>query len=200
VRTPADPWRGYQNDPMSIVPTWLPNTPGVNSSGGQDINSYSPEAGTPGVVGPPPAPPQQDFGAYLKTDPGYAALLASLKGQQSSLLTQFGDASGQVGIDGSPIGADVQQAAAANPYSFLAQDRLATRQHVSGINNSANAHGLLYSGANVQGQVNEYGADQQRQYAARAALQNALGGLSGQQAQGTTDAYQNYLNSLRRPA
>jgi hypothetical protein len=164
--------------------------------------SAYPGQGSIGDPGPPVpvAPPQQDFGAYLKTDPGYAALLASLKGQQSSLLTQFGDASGQVGIDGSPIGADVQQAAAANPYSFLAQDRLATRQHVSGINNSANAHGLLYSGANVQGQVNEYAADQQRQYAARAALQNALGGLGGQQAGGVSSAYQNYLNSLQRPA
>jgi hypothetical protein len=52
----------------------------------------------------------------------------------------------------------------------------------------------------VQGQVNEYAADQQRQYAARAALQNALGGLGGQQAGGVSSAYQNYLNSLQRPA
>lgn len=190
----TDPYRQALGDPNSLVPSWLPNTPGA--PGHQDPYAYSSTVGSPDQ--PVPSGPQ-DFGAYLKTDPGYAALLASLKGQQANLVTQFGDASGVSGIDGSPLGADVQQAASANPYSWLAQDRKATGQHVGSINNSANAHGLLYSGANAQGQVNEYAADQQRQYAARAALRDALGGLGSQQAQGLSGAYTNYLAGLPKP-
>jgi hypothetical protein len=161
---------------------------------------YAPP-GAPGAASPaaPAAPTQQDFGSYLQTDPGYAALLASLRGQQGNLITQFGDASGLTGIDGQPIGGDIATAAHNNPYSWLAQDRQATGQHVSTINNSANAHGLLFSGANAQGQVNEYGADQMRQYNARAALQNALGGLGSQQAAGLGTAQQNYILSQPKP-
>lgn len=187
-----------QNGAVNLAPSWLPNTPGGNVYGGQDPYTYSSAIGTPGQA-PAPAAAPQNFGSYLQTDPGYAALLASLKGQQAGLVTQFGDASGLTGIDGSPIGGDVQQAASANPFSWLAQDRKATGQHVGSINNAANAHGLLYSGANAQGQVNEYGADQQRQYAARSALQNALGGLGAQQAQGVSQAAQNYLLTQPKP-
>lgn len=191
-----------QNGAVNLAPGWLPNTSGGNVYGGQDPYTYSPAIGTPGQA-PAPAAPPQDFGSYLKTDPGYAALLQSLQGQQGSLVTQFGDASGieQIGAPaGTMLGGDIQQAAANNPFSWLAQDRKATGQHVGSINNAANAHGLLYSGANAQGQVNEYGADQQRQYAARSALQNALGGLGAQQAQGVSQAAQNYLLTQPKPA
>lgn len=143
---------------------------------------------------------RQNFGAYLATDPGYAALLASLRGQQAGLVNAFGDATGISGIDGSPLGADVATAAANNPFSWLAMDRRATQRNIGSVQNSANARGLLYSGANAQGQANEYAADQQRQSAARQALQNSLLGLGGQQAQGLTTAYQNYMASLNKQA
>src|SRR4051812_48016950 len=46
-----------------------------------------PPVEAPPAPPPPPPPPKMDWNAYLAADPGYAAVLASLQGQEGNLLT-----------------------------------------------------------------------------------------------------------------
>lgn len=130
----------------------------------------------PGVASAPPA-------ADPANDPAYQALLASLTRDRHDAIVNFGDASG-TGAD-----ADTAAQAGANPYSVTHQLGNTLSHNLQGVNDTANQHGVLFSGANLQGQQNELAAGQQRSYAARQTLLQQLNSLADQQSQGYAAAY-----------
>lgn len=160
-------WQGAPNQPGAVhVPALDPaQTPG-----------YQPPVYTPPVVAP-----------QVQNDPSYIDALGDLTRQRHDTIVNYGDASG-TGADAATAGE-----AANNPYSIVNQLRKLTSTNTSNLNDQANAHGVLFSGANNQVQQNEYAAGAQRGYDARKSLLDALNGLTSQQHAAYWNAY-NRLN------
>lgn len=192
---PNGPYHVDDPDPGGRNTTYYPGGVGSGSTG-QPQGPQTPPPAAPAPAPPaPPPPPKIDWAAYLKSDPGYAAAIANLQGQESNLLTQYGAVpTGVQQIGGGDVGADIANAARNNPYSTLAMLQKQLTGNLHQDTNEANSHGVLFSGVNLNNQRNEYAADQQRQYGALQSLQQALLGLSGQQTQAQSQAYQNWFN------
>lgn len=207
------PYNPYPNGPYRVPD---PDTNGQNTTyypGGVDTgNPGQPQgpatppppvpAAPPAPPAPPPPPPRMDWGAYLSADPGYAATIANLQAQQAQLYNQYGfvPAGSKLIGTGSDIGMDTAYAAAGNPNSQLAQLAHQLSGNIQGINDTANAHGVLTSGINLRNQRNEYTADQSRRAGALSALQQALLGLGGQQASALEQARRDWWNYFNAPA
>lgn len=142
-------------------------------------------AATPDYVPPAYVPPV--VAPQVVNDPAYIDSLADLTRQRHDAIVNYGDASG-TGADAATAGE-----AANNPYSIVHQLAKLTAGNLGQINNNANQHGAYFSGANVQGQQNEYAAGAQRGYTAQRSLQDALSGLTSQQHTDYWNAY-NRLN------
>jgi hypothetical protein len=178
----------------------VPTSPAYPGTGGRPVQDpgdeplpgpggsmTQPGAPTPDATPPPPPAPVAPDPA---NDPAYQALLAALTRQRHDAIVSYGDPSG-TGAD-----SDTAAQAAANPYSTTHLLAQGLTHNLGGINTAANAHGALYSGANVQGQQNEYTAGAQRSYAARKALLDQLNSLTDQQNTGYWDAYHRLAGSV----
>lgn len=86
------------------------------------------------------------------------------------------------------LGAGDVSTANQNPYSTLNQLQQQLAGNQSQIQNTANSHGALYSGANAAATQHEIQAGGQRNYQAQQALQAALGGLQTTDLSNLTDA------------
>jgi hypothetical protein len=172
---------------------WQSGTPAYHDAG------YTTPAQAQAAPPPPPivydptsvAPPPVAATAPDPTkDPEYIDLLAALTRNRHDAIVNYGDAAG------TNADADTAAQASANPYSITHQLAQQLSQNVSGVNNAANAHGGLYSGANVQGQQNQYAAGQQASYNARKALLDQLNAYADQQKQGYYDTYRRLAGGI----
>lgn len=134
---------------------------------------------------PPPPPTTASPPAYdPNLDPGVIAANAQSVRDRHDSIVNFGDPTG-TGADAGTAGE-----AANNPYSIVAQLKKQMQSNLAGVNNTANAHGLLFSGANVQGHNDEYAAGAQRDYNARQGLQASLNAITDKQTGAFVNAYQ----------
>jgi hypothetical protein len=114
----------------------------------------------------------------------------ALAKQLQALINQYGDSSAltpqyqqEFGL-----GAGDVSGATGNPYSTLAQLKQQLEGDQTGIQNTANSHGALFSGANAAATQHEIQAAGQRNYNAQQALQQQLSGLQTTDLGNLTDA------------
>lgn len=149
-----------------------------------------PVAVTPKPVTPPtPKPP--NFNDWYKTDPRFLLQNPQFGAQRAGLYAQYGwqptmDASGKVtGYS--------QSSRADNPFGITSQlaDALAGRSQ--NVQDSANSRGLLFSGAQVQGQQNAATEYEGQLSNAQKAFQAALAGVNTDEAELISSLYPDYL-------
>lgn len=144
--------------------------------------------------------------AQAQLDPSYIAAHTGLSAQLKNLLLGYGDASALSPQEASAYGIQPGDISAANqnPYSTLSQLKQQLAGDMTGIQNTANSHGALFSGANAAATAHEQQAAGQRSYNALQALQGAIGGIDTQNTNALTSAYgtltQNALNDPTIPA
>jgi hypothetical protein len=114
----------------------------------------------------------------------------ALAKQLQALINQYGDSFAltpqyqqEFGL-----GAGDVSTATGNPYSTLAQLRQQLTTNQGQIQNTANSHGALYSGANAAATQHEIQAAGQRNYNAQQQLQAQLSGLQTTDLGNLTDA------------
>lgn len=154
----------------------------------------------PKVTPPKPivAPPKPDFGAWYKTDPRYLMMNPQFQANRVNTYAQFGwspvlDAAGQpvLGADGKP---QYHQASATEaPNSMVNQLAQALAGQSQNVQDSANSRGLLFSGAQVQGQQNAISANDKQLSDAQLAFQRALSGINSDEAELVNSLYPDYL-------
>lgn len=139
------------------------------------------------------------------SDPAYLAAHANNRAALIAALAGYGDptsafatgANGQSLASQYGIGQNDVSGAATNPYSTLALLKQQLAGDQTGIQNTANAHGLLSSGANVAATGHEVQTGQQRNYTAEQALRNQIAGITGNDTTALTGAFNNdYANAL----
>lgn len=176
---PAGANRGVPGGTRPRPPTGLPGRP-------------KPIVTKPPVTTPPPVlPTRPDFGAWYKTDPRYLLQHPQFAAQKAGLYAQYGwqpqtDAAGNVT-------GYTQSSAADNPFSIVQQLSQALAGNSQHIQDSANSRGLLFSGAQVQGQQNATHDYENSLSDAQKAFQNALAGVNTNESQMISDLYPDYL-------
>lgn len=147
---------------------------------------------------PPIVPPRPDFGAWYKTDPRYLLQQPQFQAARSGTYAQYGwhpvlDATGQpvLGANGQP---QYKQATAAeDPGSIVNQLAQALAGQSQNIQDTANSRGLLFSGAQAQGQQNALTENDAKLSQAQLAFQNALQGINQDESNLVNQLYPDYL-------
>lgn len=143
-----------------------------------------------------------DYWSQAQIDPAYLAQHGANAKALKDLILNYGSSSaldpglaGQYGIGQSDV-----SAADSNPYSVQAQLAKTLSGDQYGIQNNANAHGALISGAHEAQQLHEVDNAGQRNYNAQQALQNAIGGITANDTAALTGAYGTITtNALNTP-
>jgi hypothetical protein len=145
-----------------------------------------------------PAAPGIDYAAIIKGDPLYNAELTQQGEQRFNLNQDYGKDFSYTD-PGTGVTRDVTVSnpgtADYNPNSVLARLGQLFQRNVQGINDTANAHGILYSGIHNQSVTNETQADADRQSAAALAHDRSLQSLSDASATSYANAYLRALAS-----
>jgi hypothetical protein len=136
-----------------------------------------------------PAPtPQDRFKAWYQTDPRYLMQNPQFAAQRSGIYAQYGWMP-----DGK--GGYRKTTAAENPFSQIQALSNALSGNSQAIQNSANSRGLLFSGAQVQGQQNAGTAYEKQLADAQKAFQSALSGVNTDESNLITSLYPDYLKT-----
>lgn len=171
--------RGFPKGPRPRPPGKLPGRP-------KPIAVTKPPVAP--VVKPPVGP---DFNAWYQTDPRYLLQHPQFQAQKAGLYAQYGwqpttDAAGNVtGYN--------QSTAADNPYSIVQQLSEALAGNSQKVQDTANSRGLLFSGAQVQGQQNATHNYENSLSDAQKAFQSALAGVNQNEASLISELYPDYL-------
>jgi len=158
---------------------------------------YKPMPGQPGAPPTPPAPqpnpnqppaptPLSPFEAWYMTNPAYLAAHPNYVNQQNQLQAQYGlvkNAQGQW----------VPASGAGSENGLMQQLQRALAGQSQGIQDSANSHGLLFSGAQAQMQQNAKAKNAQDQFDAVEAFTNAMNGINTQESNLISSLYDDYI-------
>lgn len=177
------PARGFPTGPRPPAPTKLPGRP------------------KPVVVKPPvpvPAPPRPDFNSWYTSDPRYLQMHPQYEAQRSGTYAQYGwfpelDANGKPVLDANGKPKYRQASAAEDPNSIVNQLANALAGRSQNIQDSANSRGLLFSGAQVQGQQNAITENDRQLSDAQLAFQRALAGINKDEADTVSSLYPDYV-------
>jgi hypothetical protein len=155
-----------------------------------------PIAGVPAK--PPAAPPRPDFGAWYKSDPRYLNQNPQFQAARSQTYAQYGwfpvlDAAGKPVLNAQGQPTYRQASAQEAPGSITNQFAQALAGQSQNVQDSANSRGLLFSGAQVQGQQNAIAANDTRLSEAQLAFQRALSGVNTDESNLVNSLYTDYL-------
>jgi hypothetical protein len=156
-----------------------------------------PIAATPPAK-PPAAPPRPDFAAWYKSDPRYLQQNPQFQAERSRTYAQYGwfpvtDAAGQPVLNAQGQPTYRQASAQEAPGSITNQLAQALAGQSQNVQDSANSRGLLFSGAQVQGQQNAIAQNDTRLSEAQLAFQRALYGVNTDESNLVNSLYTDYL-------
>lgn len=176
-----------------VAPPPAPTQAPVTPPGG------APAAAAP-AAGPPAAP---DYASVLASDPDYLAYLAGANQNVQDAIINFGglDPSQESALGGKfTLDPATNAKAKANKFSTLANLKRSLASGLSGVQNSMNSRGLLFSGVTARGAKNATFDNQQQGYNAFQALTGAIGnqsqGLAGAASNAWTNATNKYAGAL----
>lgn len=169
-RLPRPPIEGASQRPTVPVVTRPITDPARVATGPQSASASAPVGGVPGATAPVALPPSLD--SLIDADWRYIAQAPRFASQQNELYTQFG----WVPDPNSPSGYRMATAAE-QPYSQAQAIIQALARRSADVTNNNNAHGLLYSGAQVGQQQAAQSASEQDTAQAFAQLLRQLGGI-----------------------
>ena len=146
----------------------------------------------------PPAPPKPDFNAWYKSDPRYLNQNPQFQAARSQTYAQYGwfpvlDAAGKPVLNAQGQPTYRQATAQEAPGSITNQFAQALAGQSQNIQDSANSRGLLFSGAQVQGQQNAIAQNDTRLSEAQLAFQRALSATNTDEASLVNSLYGDYL-------
>lgn len=178
--------RGFPKGPRPRPPGKLPGRP-------------KPIAVTKPPVAPVTKPPVgPDFNSWFKTDPRWFQQSPMFEAARAGTYGQYG-MSPMIGADGKPvIGANGKPryniaSAAEAPFTMVNQLAQAFAGKSQNIQDSANSRGLLFSGAQAQGQQNALTEKDRQTSDMVGAFERALQGINQDEADLITSLYPDYL-------
>lgn len=150
------------------------------------------------VVKPVTPPPRPDFNAWYRSDPRYLNQAPQFQAQRAQTYAQFGwfpvtDAAGQPVLNAQGQPTYRQASAQEDPGGITNQLAQALAGQSQNVQDSANSRGLLFSGAQVQGQQNAIAQNDQRLSEAQLAFQRALSATNTDESNLVNSLYSDYL-------
>jgi hypothetical protein len=141
-----------------------------------------------------------DFGAWYKSDPRYLLQHPQFEAGRNQTYAQYGwfpvtDAAGQPVLNAQGQPTYRQATAQEAPGSITNQFAQALAGQSQNVQDSANSRGLLFSGAQVQGQQNAITQNDQRLSEAQLAFQRALRGINQDESELVNSLYGDYVAS-----